>query len=352
MNLFLMFLGLVTTILSVMASFTEKTPIGSIYKKYLFLSNNGIERFFILYKKVLYYLSLGVAVSIAYLLATFFAFYRFNTFIFEFLYAFCFTCIFCILTLKTQEILLYKKGLKFGCYLLVAFFITMTYFNYKLNGDFNYGRMDKLYDRIKKDKRVTLTQLDTLNAVNLRNYFAMEYKLNCGIALLNEYRNYHNFKVNLIHPPKTNFSSVNELQEECSIIFNSPKMDKLFIERCSHAITLINRREVRKFTVFPLEVQPQFVSNSMIYDNHQLFATLLIGSKIYLMVLYLEFLNSTSSIIQWVAFILLVLVIFFVSKWIIAYNIKYDSEYGRSEEVAYNIYLSLLGLLLFIMGIL
>jgi hypothetical protein len=345
--------GLVFSLLSIIALIGPNTPIGTHLRKITFLNNKNFNKTHNLYSKCLYYLCLGIILVFGYLFLIYFNFFTIQKLIFNVLYMGCLLFILMIIiNIRTTKIFEYEiMFLKFFTPFL-SFLLILFAVHFILDSKFNNGELNRAYDKFKADERITLIPLDTLNALQLRNYFSDEYKLNSGIILLNELKNAYNFKIDLKNPIRIERNNINKIQNECADIYNKSNLDKNFIKRIDEQISYINKRKTGKLiNIFPPQIQPNYVSSYLVYNYSSQFSTLAKGSKMYLTIGYLKILSNLGLIGFWVIVTLIPLISIILTKKINVYNIKYEKINTDSHNLFF-MFVSVIGLMIAIWSLL
>ena len=339
--------GLIFAFLSVIALIGPGTPLGNKIRKITFLNNENFNRTHKIYSKLVFFSCIGVSILLTYLILIYFSFFTVQKYIFNILYMGCLLfIIMIIMNIRTTKIFEYEKMFLKFFYPFLSFIIFLSATHYILDRKFNNGDLNIAYTNFKADKRITLVPLDTLNAIQLRDYFADEYKLNAGIILLNELRNANNFKINLENPTETKFPKVNKLQKECSKLFKQPNLDKEFLGRVKEQVDYINDRKIGKLiNVFPPQIQPNYVSINLIYQHSKRFSTLAKGSKMYLTIAYLKLLDNLGAIGIWITLMLIPLISIILTKKINSYNNKHVDK-SSDEHNLFFMFVSVIGLLI------
>lgn len=339
--------GLIFSFLSVIALIGPNTPIGNRIRKITSLNNKNFNKVHKYYSLFVLYISIGLVITCTYFILIYFSFFTVQKFIFNVLYMGCILfIILIIINIRSTIIFNYERLFLKFFFPFLSFILILIGTHTIIDTKFNNGDLNEIYTKFKLDDGITLIPMDTLNAIELRNYFSDEYKLNAGIILLNELRSENNFKINFKKPIKTNSPTINKIQNECSKLVNNSKLDKDFLKRIDEQVLFINNRKIRKlFNIFPTQIKPNYVSTNLIYHYSKQFSSLAKGSKMYLTLGYLNLLNNVGVIGIYILFTLIPLFSIILTKRINAYNNKYENK-NTDQHSLFFMFVSVIGFLI------
>ncbi len=313
-------IGLILSFLSVIALIKPKTPLGQKIQKCTFLHNEQFEKFYKLYESYAFYFLIFSLIFLFYLGWIALDFFKSNMVFISVLYLGTITFLFSAVLTKNTEIKyllinIFEKWLLASLSFSILFIFTFFVFNSKLES----GALNEKYDNIS----LIQNNKSYHNVSDFIKNYQNELLMLCYINIVKEYQTKDNFTYDLTNNLVQEDYNYHIFINRMKTFYNTRKYSNVFKSYINDAI---KEKVNKKIVLFPIEIQPYFISNLLLsYFTFEL-SVVGIGSKIYIVEFFKQIKLHFSNIGLLILIILTSILAFYFTKIIVNYNQKYDKS--------------------------
>ncbi len=333
-------ISILLALISLFAVFTPETPIGKYISKLTFISNANFKIAYPLYKKIVLRIYLFIGIFHIYVLIWLNDFFTHFSILFASLWQTLWQVFFFIFLFKwfpnssqnnrKLQKQLFTLGKKFVIYFstfMICSFIFANYFKYEIDK----GQMENIYQEVINDKNTGtwLSILPNSTLLERKNIYDREINIIARINMINQYKEKYGFEYDLSPNKYEENKPYSDLINETKIIYNSNTYTDKFSKEIEKAP---NKTRKTPIYVFPVEIQGLYVANKIISINSDYFASLAVGSKVYIMNIFRIMIGNLGIVGLGYSIFPLLLLSAWLTLKVSAYNRKYS---GTNTENSY-----------------
>lgn len=211
--------------------------------------------------------------------------------------------------------LLFEKWVLASFYFITFYFLSFYFFTNSLLN----GRLDKKYENLSYIHNTK--DFENVNRF-LKNY-QNEILILSTLNMVKEYQASSKIKFDMSNIEIKEIDNSDTYVNKLKFYYNNLDYTKEFKIYVDNAIATI---VMPKLVIFPIELQPYFVSNKIISNFSYEFSVIAIGVKIYIIDFFIKIKYHFNIISLSLLFTLALLTSFYLTKLIIVYNQKYDKS--------------------------